>query len=45
MKMIFEGKFKTMTKEQIVRFLDMNSMKALKMEKTLGFLQEKAVKD
>lgn len=43
--MNYEGKFKTLTKEQIVRFLDLMSMKELKTEEILRFLQERSVKD
>lgn len=43
--MNYEGKFKTLTKEQTVRFLDLMSMKELKTEEILRFLQERSVKD
>lgn len=36
--MNFEGEFRTLTKNQVIEFLDMNSTKELKMK-------EKSVKD
>lgn len=42
--MNYEGKFKLLTKEQIVRFLELKSVRELKIEKGLSFLQERSVK-
>ena len=45
MSMNNEGMFKTLTKEKIIRFLDMKSIKELRTEKILRFLKERAVED
>lgn len=43
--MNYEGEFKTLTKDQIIAFLNMQSMKELKMEEIIRFLNENSVKD